>query len=72
MRSACWLGEPNDAGGSRFTAEVAAKLGKSCLVVDLDSYAAADRVAEFLDEMAEGVNLAFAAALFGLAPWRPA
>jgi len=42
------------AGGSRFTAEVAAKLGKPCLVADLDLYAAGDRVAEFLE--AQGVR----------------
>lgn len=42
------------AGGSRFTAEVAAKLGKPCLVAGLDLYAAGDRVAEFLE--ARGVR----------------
>lgn len=40
------------AGGSRLTAEVAAKLGKPCLVVDLDLYAAGDRTAEFLEARA--------------------
>lgn len=37
------------AGGSGFTAEVAAKLGKPCLVADLGLYAAADLVTEFLE-----------------------
>lgn len=32
-----------------FTAEVAAKLGKPCLVADLGLYAAADLVAEFME-----------------------
>jgi hypothetical protein len=36
-------------GGSLFTTQVAAKLGKPCLVADLELYKAAEIVADFLD-----------------------
>ena len=36
-------------GGSLFTTEMAAKLGKPCLVVDISLYKAAETVAEFIE-----------------------
>lgn len=36
-------------GGSLFTAEIAAKLSKPCLVADINLYKAAETVAEFLE-----------------------